>query len=347
MLDDRHEYFDHQPAVLAEARSHAEEALRLDPHCGQAHLVMANILQQSGATQEAIKQEVDRALRLAPNDGYLVMLAALFQTDRDWLEEAEATFQRAIEINPREPKVFYNYAFLLTKKGDVAKARWASDRSLELAPESVFFRLFRAIQEFRWTGEVARTKKFLAEIPAGKDPDGRVTAAHCTAAVYERNFPEALRLLAACPSGRLPFLYGGFGHMVPKGFVEGMIHFYAGNKERAYTALDSARWILEMEAKENPGDEEAHQYVAMAYAAMGWKDAALAENAGDTDGLSKAWLFAHAGERDAALRQLEQLPAKEREYWYYELRLHPHWDPLRSDARFEKMLASSKSKTAR
>jgi TolB-like protein/Flp pilus assembly protein TadD len=350
ILEGRDGNFDHQPALVAEARSHAEEALRLDPHCGQAHMVMAYILARSAKSIErdkAIREEVASALRLVPNDGYLVMLAALFQTDMDWLAEAEATFQRAIEINPREPKVFYNYAYMLTTKGDVAKARWASDRSLELAPESVFFRLFRAIQEFRWTGEVARTKKFLAEIPAGKDPDGRVTAAHCTAAVYERNFPEALRLLAACPSGRLPFLYGGFGHMVPKGFVEGMIHFYAGNKERAYTALDSARWILEMEAKENPGDEEAHQYVAMAYAAMGWKDAALAENAGDTDGLSKAWLFAHAGERDAALRQLEQLPAKEREYWYYELRLHPHWDPLRSDARFEKMLASSKSKTAR
>jgi TolB-like protein/Tfp pilus assembly protein PilF len=349
MLDDRHESFDHQPALLAEARSHAEEALRLDPHCGQAHLVMANILQQSGATKEAIKQEVDRALRLVPNDGYLVMLAALFQTDRDWLEEAEATFQRAIEINPREPKVFYNYAFLLTKKGDVAKARWASDRSLELAPESVFFRLFRAIQEFRWTGEVARTKKFLAEIPAGKDPDGRVTAAHCTAALYERNFPEALRLLAACPSERLPYLYGGFGDMVPKGFVEGLIHFYSGNKERAYTALDSARWILEMEAKENPGGQ-AHSYLAFAYAAMGWKDAALAEIARAKDKpeeLEMAALFAHAGERDAALRSLEQIPATEREYWYYELRRHPQWDPLRSDARFEKILASSKSKTAR
>jgi TolB-like protein/Flp pilus assembly protein TadD len=350
ILEGRSDQFDHQPALLAEARSHAEEALRLDPHCGQAHMVMAYILSRSVKSIErdkAIKQEVASALRLVPNDGYLVMIAALFQTDMDWLEEAEATFQRAIEINPREPKVFYNYAYMLTTKGDVAKARWASDRSLELAPESVFFRLFRAIQEFRWTGEVARTKKFLAQIPVGKDPDGRVTAAHCTAALYERNFPEALRLLAACPSERLPFLYGGFGPMVPKGFLEGMIHFYAGNKERAYAALDSARWILEMEAKENPGDEEAHQYVAMAYAAMGWKDAALAENAGDTDGLSKAWLFAHAGERDAALRQLEQLPAKEREYWYYELRLHPQWDPLRSDARFEKMLASSAPKTAR
>jgi hypothetical protein len=231
----------------------------------------------------------------------------------------------------------------------VSKARWASDRSLELAPESVYFRLFRASYEFLWTGEVARTKKFLAEIPAGKDPDGRVTAAYCTAAIYERNFPEALRLLAACPSERLPFLDGGFGHMVPKGFVEGMIHFYAGDKERAFTALDSARWILEMEAKENPGDQEAHLHVALAYAAMGWKDAALAEigRAKDKpDASMMAWLFAHAGERDAALRQLEQRPATERGHSYYDLRLHPHWDPLRSDARFEKIVASLAPKTA-
>ena len=64
------------------------------------------------------------------------------------------------------------------------------------------------------------------------------------------------------------------------------------------------------------------------------------------DEWTMADLLVHAGEGDAALR-LEQLPATEREYWYYELRLHPQWDPLRSDARFEKMLASSQSKTAR
>ena len=261
ILEGRYGWFDHQPALLAEARNHAEEALRLDPHCGQAHMEMAIILSYSVKSIErdkAIKEKVDSALRLVPNDGYLVMIAALFQSDMDWLEEAEATFQRAIEINPREPKVFYNYFTLLTKKGDVAKraglriAPWNSRRN----PFS--FGSSARLQEFLWTGEVARTKKFLAEIPAGKDPDGRVTAAHCTAALYERNFPEALRLLAACPSERLPFLDGGFGPMVPKGFVEGMIHFYAGNKERAYTALDSVRWILEVEAKENLGDQGAH-----------------------------------------------------------------------------------------
>src|SRR4030095_4046486 len=59
-----------------------------------------------------------------------------------------------------------------------------------------------------------------------------------------------------------------------------------------------------------------------------------------------AVLLVHAGERDAALRILEQLPATERDYYYHDLRLNPHWDPLRGDARFEKMLASSAPKTA-
>src|SRR5438034_784579 len=251
ILQGRYEWFDHQPVLLAEARTHAEEALWLDPHCGQAHMLMAKILSWSVKSierDEAMKQEVDSALRLVPNDGYMV-----------------------------------------------------------------------------------------------------ITAAHCTVALYERNYSEALRLLAACPSARLPFLDGGFGGMVPKRVLEAFFHFYAGNKERAYTALDSARWLLEMEAKENPGDQQAHQHVAFAYAAMGWKDAALAEIARakeKPDGFMMAALYAHAGDRDAALRLLEQVPV-ERENNYYDLRLGPHWDLLRSDARFEKMLASSAPKSAR
>ena len=133
ILEGRYGWFDHQPALLAEARSHAEEALRLDPHCGQAHMEMAKILACSVKSIErdkAIKQEVDSALRLVPNDGYLVMIAALFQTDMDWLEEAEATFQRAIEINPREPKVFYNYAYPAGRRRET----WPKRAGLRIAP---------------------------------------------------------------------------------------------------------------------------------------------------------------------------------------------------------------------
>lgn len=82
----------------------------------------------------------------------------------------------------------------------------------------------------------------------------------------------------------------------------------------------------------------------------GWKDAALAEISRakeKPDGWGMAALFAHAGDHDAALRSLEQASPAEREHWYYDLRLGPHWDSLRSDARFEKILASSAPKTAR
>ena len=81
-----------------------------------------------------------------------------------------------------------------------------------------------------------------------------------------------------------------------------------------------------MEAKEDPGDQGAHFAVAMTYAAMGWKDAALAEIARAKEKLDSwpmAVLLVHAGERDAALRHLEQLPATEREHYYYDLRLTP------------------------
>jgi hypothetical protein len=137
--------------------------------------------------------------------------------------------------------------------------------------------------------------------------------------------------------------------MVPKGFLEGWIHFYAGNKERAYIALDSARWILEMEAKENVGDQEAHLHVALAYAAMGWKDAALAEVARTKEkpeGWPMAVLLGHAGERDAASRFLEQLSATERQHAYHDLRLNPHWDPLRGNPRFEKIVEESRKAVA-
>ena len=336
-------FFDQHPARLAEARSNAEEALRLDPNCGQAHLALAWCMKYAEESPETTKKEIATAMRLLPNDSYIALSAAILQHKMGWYDEAAATYERAIVLNPREGKLFYNYAVLLYyEQQDVRRARWALDRAVELSPESIFFRLLRAVVEIDWTGDVASAKAILAGLPAGKDPDGRVTAAHCTIALYERNFPEALRLLAACPHERIPFLGISFGSMVPKSFVQGMVHFYAGHLEDAYATLDSARWMLEVEAQENTGDRAAHYRVALAYAAMGWKDAAKAEVArsGEQDPGEVAAVFAHLGDRDSALPLLEQWVSNFR-FAPNHLRLHPKWDPLRSDPRFQKLVAES------
>jgi tetratricopeptide (TPR) repeat protein len=249
-------------------------------------------------------------------------------------------------LNPREGKVFYNYGALLVEK-DIPRSRWASDRALELSPDSIFFRLNRASWEIDWTGEVDRARAILAGLPAGKDPDGRVTAAHCTIALFERDFPEALRLLAACKVERVPLLDGSFGlgSFVPKGFVEGLVHFWAGHLQEAYANLDSARWMLEVEAQETAAHAEAHYHLALAYAAMGWSDAAKAEifrAYKKPDVLQMASVFALLGDHDSALPLIEQGIAGWRPARTY-LRLHPLFDSLRTDPRFQKLVAEGSS----
>jgi len=345
-------FFISRPARLAEARRTAEEALRLDPDCGQAHMVLAGCMMHAGDSTAAMRREVAAAVRLLPNDAYIALAVAMLQQDKGWYDEAGASYERATVLNPREGKVFYNYSTLFAERDvpDIPRSRWASDRALELSPDSIYFRLNRALSEFEWTGEVAPSKAVLAGLPAGKDPDGRVTAARCSIALYERDFPEALRLLADCKAERIPFLDGGFGWMVPKGFVEGLVHFWAGHLEEAYASLDSVRWMLEVEAQESEAQEsfgqaESHYHVASAYAAMGWSDAAKAQIARaykKPDPGQMATVFTLLGDRDSALPLIELVVSAWRPARTY-LRWDPRWDSLRTDPRFQKLLAQDSS----
>jgi hypothetical protein len=50
--------------------------------------------------------------------------------------------------------------------------------------------------------------------------------------------------------------------------------------------------------------------------------------------------YAWAGEKDLALQQLEEVARIPGPTSYGQLRLHPWWDPLRGDPRFDKIVAS-------
>lgn len=115
--------FDPRPARKAEARRNAEEAVRSDQNCGQAHMALAMAI--ASENPEGAKRELAEAIRLLPNDGYVVMDAAMLQHHLKWLTEAAASYERAIALNPREGKVFYNYGVLLADQEDIPRSRWA------------------------------------------------------------------------------------------------------------------------------------------------------------------------------------------------------------------------------
>ena len=59
-----------------------------------------------------------------------------------------------------------------------------------------------------------------------------------------------------------------------------------------------------------------------------------------------AIIYAWVGEKDLAIKQLEEVLRIPSELSYGQLRLHPYWDPLRGDPRFEKLLEESKKPVA-
>jgi serine/threonine-protein kinase len=350
------EYFEPTNAArLAEARQNAEEAVRLDPNSAEAHSSLARCAQNVNDA-DTTKRELAEALRLQPNDSTIVLTAAMTQWGIGWNDEAVVNFKRATELGPREPKTFYNYGVLLKEMDREAEARAALDRALELAPNSVYFRLQRASAELSWTGDTRRARAILAKLPAGEDPDGRVTSAYCTIAICERNFAQALKLLQDYKREVLPTVdSGGFGTQDSKIYNEAILRLYAGDFARAYECFDAERWKIEVAVSDAPQSSSAHSALAFYYARMGWKEAAVAEAARaqelepplDIFGkvalcINLARAYAWAGEPDQAFKQIERFFTLPSDYKANDFRLDPVWDPIRKDARFEKLLVTKK-----
>jgi TolB-like protein/tetratricopeptide (TPR) repeat protein len=349
-----YEYFEPANAArLAEARTNAEEALRLDPNSAEAHSSLARCAQSVGDAATT-RRELETSVRLLPNDASIVVTAAVTQWGMGWNDEAVANFKRGTELGPREAKNFYSYGVLLKEMDREVEARAALDHALLLAPESVYFRLQRAAAEISWTGDTKRAREILAGLAAGQDPDGRVTSAYCTLAIYERNFPEALRLLKAYPGETLPWVdSGGFGSQDTKTFNEAMIRLYAGEFARAYECFDAERWKAEIEVGNDTQSAGAHAGLALLYAQMSWKQPALAEAARavelgpPSDPVAKRWYhfnlaraYTWAGDTEAALKQMQIFLALPSSYKVNNFRLDPVWDPIRKDPRFQKLLES-------
>jgi hypothetical protein len=54
-----------------------------------------------------------------------------------------------------------------------------------------------------------------------------------------------------------------------------------------------------------------------------------------------AVIYAWTGEKDLALEQVAKVTLIPSDVNYGYLRLHPYWDPLRHDPRFDKLVAES------
>jgi TolB-like protein/Flp pilus assembly protein TadD len=344
---------DHAPARLAMAEAAIQSLIRLRPNSGEAHLARAKHYYFGYLDYDHAREELKLAQKSLPNDPLPFLLAGFIDRRQSRWVESTKNFERAIELDPQNPaphalrQIALSYECLRR----YADAERALDRVVALTPRNAATRASRSEIELHWHADpgplISMIQAILAENPRAAE---NIAERWLYASLCQRDFDGAQRALAALPIDgcrveSVPF---------PRAWCEGVVARMRGDSAAARAAFTNARNEMAKLVREQPAYAEALCVLGMADAVLGHKEDAIREGrhaiellpvTKDSIGGSLlvqylALIYAWTGEKDLALEQLN-LATKIPGYLSYgQLRLHPYWDPLRGDPRFQKIIAS-------
>jgi TolB-like protein/Tfp pilus assembly protein PilF len=327
----------------------ADRAMALAPEAGESWIAQGayryRVLRDFAGAVTAYKQA---QIRL-PNNSYLLQNLAFVQRRLGLWQEAEATFKKALELDPRDFQLLGSlggefYAYL--RRFDDARA--AMDRALKISPDSASVRASKAVT-FQNEGRLDEAAQELARIPADATDDF-VVAPRIGQAIYERHFDTAIsvieRKLSSLPAGQ------PLDSITDLALVQlGFCHQWTGRYEDARRSFSRAIEAIKPKP-DSPVPPDANgtpNTLALAYAGLGEKEKALEQAQRsvkdyDTDAVNKPWslttlaqIQARFGDHDAAIAALPHLLEVPAGLTIANLKLDPFWDPLRKDPRFQKL----------
>ena len=342
---------DRTSARLALAEAAVKTALRLKPNSGEAHLALARHLYYGYLKYSEARAEIALAQPTLPNDPLIFQLIAFIDRREDHWEDAERNLKRALELDPRNFFLLQQLSLLYEKKRRYPEVIAILDRALSIIPGDVDTRLGRALIELSWHADTqplfATIQSILAEKP---DAAAQIADSWVMLALCERDAAAAERALAAL--GENSFAPDAI--ILNHTFGEGLVARMMKDEAKARAAFTAARAEQEKIVHAQPDYGPALCVLGLIDAALGRKEEAMREGRRamellpvTKDAINGAHIMqffavtcAWAGESDRAVEQLNAIIALNGHITYGYLKLHPFWDPLRGDPRFEKIVAS-------
>ena len=342
---------DHTPARLALAEQAIQNALRLRPDSGEAHLAQAQHLYQAYLDYDRALVELTIASRTLPNDPRIFEFSGYIIRRQGRQEEGLRHLQRAIELDPRNFGTLQQIALSYEGLRRYAEMVEVLERALSIVPEDIDTKISRAQAFLDWKAD---TRPLHVEIEAllEKQPTAGASFADnwLYLALCERDHAAALRALAALGE----HTFGPDAILFSPKFGEGLAARVRGDTAGAQAAFAAARVQQEKVLAAQNDYPPALCVLGLIDAGLGRKEDALREGRRaaemlpiEKDALNGvrvreflAIIYAWVGEKGLATEQLEAVTKFPASSSYGQLRLHPYWDPLRGDARFEKIVAS-------
>jgi serine/threonine-protein kinase len=226
------------------------------------------------------------------------------------------------------------------------------DDVMAIAPKDIAIKVWRAWVELQWRADPSPLHTTI-ETALTENPKAApfIVLQWLDLALSERDPSAAERVLAAMPAG------GGYDENIPfpDSWWRGLVARLRGDQPAARAAFADARTQLGQIVRDQPDYAAALCAIGVVDAALGNKEDAIREgqravdlmppskNAIDGARMIQYLAVSHAwtGDKDRAIERLAEaakLPGSHVTYGY--LRLHPVWDPLRGDPRFEAIVAS-------
>jgi serine/threonine protein kinase/Flp pilus assembly protein TadD len=344
--------FDHSDARLKLAESVIQSIRRLQPERGETHLALAQHYYYAYRDYNRARQELVFAHLTLPNESRIPLLAGYIDRRQGRWEKSLEEMTQALELNPRDFSVLQQIALTYEALARYEEMASTLDRVLSLSPKDVPSRVRRALVDLEGRADAKAFETTIDAILAD-DPNAALGFVNpwLLAVLREHDSGGVQRALSnmgegGCFDEGIPF---------PNGWCEGLAAWVHGDESAARGAFENARKELAEEVHDQPNYAAALCALGVVDAVLGNKEAAIreGERAVELIPISKsaiegatlvrylAVIYAWAGDKDRAVQRLAEttyLPGSHISYGY--LRLHPLWDPLRGDPRFEAIAAS-------
>jgi len=340
---------DHTPERLALAEAALKAVVRLRRDAGETHLARANFFYRCYLDYNHARTELGLAERALPNNSQIFELTGYIDRRQGLWNESARSLQRALELDPRNFFMLQQIALSYQEFRQFGAMAAALDRALKLIPRDVDTRVTRALVDLEWKADPQPLdeiiRKTLAEDPA-KAPD--LAAQWFYVGLCERDRVAVAQALAAIPANGMSVDLN-----FPRSWCEGLAARARDDAAAAQAAFLIARAEVEKTVREQPDYGPGLTVLGLIDAGLGRKEEAIREglHAVELLPISKdsidgaevmkylGVIYAWCGEKDLAIKQITatlQIPST---LSYGNLKLHPYWDLLRGEPRFEKIVA--------
>jgi TolB-like protein/class 3 adenylate cyclase/Tfp pilus assembly protein PilF len=343
--------FDRTSDRLDLANAAAQTALRLQPDAGEAHLALATYYYLGFLDYNRARSELGIARRTLPNNADILVYTGFIDRREGHWPEATRNLERALELDPRNLftlQQLATYTYRPQRRYEDAARMY--DRASTIVPGDPLTRINRAEVALDWRADIKPYQTTLATLIA-ENPGAAPDVDHPDYALCERTAAAAARVLANYPSDGVTTDYGV---NCPYAYWVGVVARWQGDLAKAYTAFTTARAEMEKTVERQPDFPGALSLLGVIDAGLGRKEQALREGrracellpvskdaiAGAAFAVNLAQIYAWTGEKDLAIEQIAALERIPNGLSYGFLKLHPYWNALRGDPRFERIVAS-------